>query len=396
MKKILFITTSSLASNPRLVKEFECLKEDYECYVICFRHQDWSLSLSETIKLKNKDVNFIEINRQNSVFQTIKSKVLHKISIAINPVFKKSLKVCAYASNDKTPQLIDSIDNLRKRHTFDKVIAHNLGAFYPALQLSKHQNLDLQLDIEDFYPGEALYYNKNHEKENRMEIMSQSFIKATTITYASEGIKIECQKHFEVGNNTIEMTIINSFNSSDFIRPSFKSTDKLKCVWFSQHIGPNRGLEQVFDTAKKLQEVDFYLIGNKNKAYLDTIDLSDNVILHDIMKQEDLHDFLSNMDIGLALENAEADFNRNICLTNKFLAYSQSGLYVLATNTFGQSQFLDSLDYNAGEIMEGSLQESIVNLNPNLLTTDSRIERWQNAKLFAWENEQLKLKKLLQ
>ena len=118
-------------------------------------------------------------------------------------------------------------------------------------------------------------------------------------------------------------------------------------------------------------------------------------MLHDIMKQEDLHEFLSQMDIGLALENVEADDNRNICLTNKFLAYVQAGFYVLATDTFGQSQFLSSLDYNAGLIMKSSLEKSLQDLDRNLLNTTAKIERWQNAKSFSWGNEQLKLQKLV-
>ena len=113
------------------------------------------------------------------------------------------------------------------------------------------------------------------------------------------------------------------------------------------------------------------------------------------MQQEDLHQFLSQMDIGLALENAQADHNRNICLTNKMLAYAQAGLYILATNTFGQSQFLNSLDYTAGVIMTASLQVELENVNKGELEWDAKIDRWQKAKSYAWDKEQLKLKTLV-
>ena len=336
-----------------------------------------------------------EIDRKTKLLQTIYSKVLHKLAILLNRFFSKNFKIAAFASNDKALQLWLEAKKRSKKTKFSNGIVHNLGAFYAGVKLFGENEIALQLDIEDYYPGEALYFNKKHEMQNRMHIMAHSFLKAKSITYASEGIALECQTHFKVGAETEEVTIINAFKAIDFKKPVSKASDKIKCVWFSQHIGPNRGLEQVFEAAKEIDEIEFHLIGNRNQSYLNGLELSDNVIIHDIMNQEDLHDFLSQMDIGLALENGAADYNRNICLTNKFLAYAQSGLYILATNTFGQTEFLKSIDYDAGTIMETSLLNSLSHLDQNVLTMENKIERWQEAKLFSWENEQLKLKKLL-
>ncbi|MEH6535210.1 MAG: hypothetical protein V7719_02370 [Psychroserpens sp.] len=392
---LLFITTSSLASNPRLVKEFECLKEGYSCYVICFKHHDWSLSLSEAIKAKNKEVHFIEIDRRQSVFETVMSKLLHKLAIIVNPLFQKRFKVCAFASNDKTPQLTSRIKKARRKYQFDKVIAHNLGAFYPAVKLSQFQKTKLQLDIEDFYPGEALYFNRTYEKANRYHTMQASFSHAESITYASKGIEVECKKAFKTNAKINHITIINTFESSDFIKPQKRNDEIVKCVWFSQNIGPNRGLEQVFDAAKVLQGIEFHIIGNSNPDYLKTIDLSPNVKCHDVMSQTQLHEFLSEMDIGLALENRDADFNRNICLTNKILAYAQAGLYIFATDTFGQRDFLKELHYKAGEIINLNVLESLSNFDVTVINHESRMMRWENAKSFSWETEQLKLFKAI-
>jgi len=388
---LLFITTSSLASNPRLVKEFECLKSRYFCYVICFKHHDWSLPLSEAIKARNQEVHFIDIDRTQSVTETIISKFLHKFSIAINPLFKKRFKVCAFASNDKTPQLSLRLKTLRKQHQFSKVIAHNLGAFYPALKLSKFQNSPLQLDIEDFYPGEALYFNKTHEKANRNYIMQSSFSNAETITYASKGIEIECKKMFKTQVESNHITIINAFENEDFIKPQKIPDHKVSCVWFSQHIGPNRGLEQVFEAAKKYPTLEFHIIGNSNVTYLNTVDVSANIKFHEIMDQSQLHQFLSQMDIGLALESKDADFNRNICLTNKFLAYAQAGLFILATDTFGQRDFLNTLSYNAGQLIDLNLATTLANFDTAVLSYENQLKRWEYAKAFSWEQEQSKL-----
>lgn len=395
MTNILFITTSSLASNPRLVKEFETLKNDYACFVLFFKHKDWSLELSEAIKLRNPEVYFVEIDRYTLVFQTLMAKVFHKIAILLNRLISKSFKVCAFASDDKAPQLWFITKKLSKKHNFSHVIAHNLGSFYAAVKLSDKKDVRLQLDIEDYYPGIALYFNKSIEEQNRMQIMSHSFLKADTITYASEGIFLECRKHFISQNKTEHTILINTFNASDFIRPEVQVSNKIRCVWFSQYIALNRGLGEVFHAAEKLPDVEFHLIGNCKKDFENEMAIPDNIIIHDVMEQLKLHTFLAGMDIGLALEPGK-DLNNTIALSNKMIAYAQAGCYILATNTFGQSQFLNALDYQAGQIIHYNLSDTLQNLDMNHLNLHSKIERWQKAELFSWENEQLKLKQLIQ
>lgn len=224
--------------------------------------------------------------------------------------------------------------------------------------------------------------------------MAYSFLRAESITYASKGIELECEKYFKVRNHTKQLTIINTFKANDFSEPKSTTLHPLKCVWFSQNIGPNRGLEQIFEAAKSLSHIEFHLVGNQNPEFLKIITISDNIIFHDIMQQSELHIFLAKMDVGLALEPGK-DLNNLIALSNKIITYAQGGLYILATDTFGQCDFLKSLDYNAGLIMTSSLENALQNLDNDLLSTNSKIGRWKNAKFFSWDYEQLKLKEVV-
>ena len=82
------------------------------------------------------------------------------------------------------------------------------------MQTAKTSSVQLQLDIEDYYPGEGLYFNKAHEKANRMHLMQSAFDRANAITYASEGIALECQKQFEIAKHVKQRTILNAFSSA--------------------------------------------------------------------------------------------------------------------------------------------------------------------------------------
>ncbi len=392
-KNLLFITTSSLAANPRLVKEFESLKATYNCHVICFKHNNWSRKLSMLLKEKNSDVYFIEIDRKKLFFQTVLCKVIHKTSIFLNKFFKQNYLICSFASDEKALQLSLNTSALDNSINFYRVIAHNLGAFYAASKYAAKNNIDLQLDIEDYYPGETFYHNIAREKQNRMYIMLKSFIKADYITYASLGIEQECEKKYKFKKSAIRAIIINSFDSDLFIKPSRIDTNKIKCVWFSQNISPNRGLELVFAAAECYPEIEFHVIGNSKKNFLDSFNLTSNVIIHNIMEQSELYVFLSNMDIGLALEPGK-DMNNNIALSNKMIVYAQCGLYVLATNTYGQAQFLNSLNYEAGKVFLTDLKEALLKFDSSLLSETLKIKRWENAKSFCWESEVNKLKEL--
>lgn len=393
---ILFLTTASLAANPRLVKEFEYLKKHFNCSVVCFTHEDWSAPLSQKIVAANPSVNFVQIDRKKELYATLWSKVLHNIAIRLNPLFKNTLSTAAFASNDKTPQLVKKTMSIVIKQNFTHVIAHNLGAFYPALMAAKKRNVKLQIDIEDFYPGEAPYFNKAYETTNRHKIMQAAFTLANNITYASDGIAKKCKATYKIPNRVKQITVINSFNSTDFVPPNVKKENSLRCVWFSQNMGPNRGLEKVFDAAKEHPNIEFHLVGKRNEVFLEKYSLSKNIILHPIMTQNNLHDFISSADIGLALESINSDENRNICLANKVLAYAQAGLYILATKTYGQKQFLSSLNYKAGELIVKDLTTSLSELNKEQLTIRKKQVRWEQAKAFSWEVEQQKLNNLFE
>ena len=51
LKKILFISTLNLATNPRLFKEIElALNADFEVDVVCFEFDNWSYEFNQQLK----------------------------------------------------------------------------------------------------------------------------------------------------------------------------------------------------------------------------------------------------------------------------------------------------------------------------------------------------------
>ena len=392
-KKILFITTSSLASNPRLTKEINCLSKRFDCYVVSFYHNDWTYPLTIDFQKTYSDVKFYTINRTKLTLLRFISKILHLISIQLNTIFKNQLCIQSFASNDKIFDLIFFTFFIVRNQKFTKVIAHNLGAFYPAYLFCNYHKISLQLDIEDYHPGEKTYFNHKYEINNRLNIMQNCMNKASAITYASKGIYLKCKEIFNINPLTHHETIINSFPLVDFKETISKNDNMINCVWFSQHISHGRGIDELFKVAEKIPNYNFHLIGNKNRDFLSKFDLSPNIYFHEAMEQKELHQFICKMDIGLALEDESADENRSICLTNKIITYAQAGLYVIATDTFGQRDFLTNLNYKTGEIIQTNLYTSLKTINLNDLV--GKEKRRILAQSFSWEKECEKIIKLI-
>ena len=133
--------------------------------------------------------------------------------------------------------------------------------------------------------------------------------------------------------------VLNYFSGSEFKAPAVASSHKIKLIWFSQLISAGRGLEILLSEWSKIQEnFELTLIGSSDLAFSRYI--PDGIKIIQPVSQIELHEQLAQYDIGLALDLTNRDVNRDIALTNKILAYYQAGLYILATDTAAQKDFI--------------------------------------------------------
>ncbi|MDC1505566.1 hypothetical protein N8475_10300 [Winogradskyella sp.] len=381
-KKILYILSGNLSTTPRAVQSLIATQNHYDVTVIGVnRSNDWLTLDAQIVRGLPINYSYVSLGRENVLSWFINS-IKNKVATFLVRLWQQNLKLNAYASSKASIVLIQALQ--KTNVNYDVVIGHSYGSLYPAYRYAQKTKAKFIFDIEDYHPGEA-----GSNPKYISFVLKELLHKADVLTCAAPLISDKIQKLCILKAKPI--LIINCFSENDFEKPTAKADGITRCVWFSQHIGPNRGLEQVFEAAKLFPEVEFHLIGNQYSSYLDMQVLGSNIKLHAIMSQPELHAFLEKMDIGLALESATADGNRNICLTNKILAYAQAGLYILATPTDGQRQFLESLPYKAGELIAHSLGESITKLDGSCLDLPAKINRWQKAKAFSWEHEQLKL-----
>lgn len=115
--------------------------------------------------------------------------------------------------------------------------------------------------------------------------------------------------------------------------------------WFSQTLGPGRGLEAFVDAWSRMsQPSQLTLLGN-GAAYAERllarlpVERRANVVVQGPVPPGELPAVIARHDIGLALE-VRSIRNRDLAITNKILQYLNAGLAVVATRTAGQRETL--------------------------------------------------------
>lgn len=388
--RILFITTHNLATNPRLVKEIDlALSNNYQVSVICYEFENWSKELNEEIKSKwGTSIEYISIPGGHKPFiPWIISTLVSKLS---NTFVSLAFLNLSIYSNKRTWLLLKSLKKIF--YKVDLIIAHNPGSFYPALQFSKSKNIPFAIDIEDYHPGET-----RDEKEIKIikSLQSLVFPSAQYLSAASPMILTNVVNDLEgeVINKT--EVIFNTFLSTEFSTPK-ELTGKLKLVWFSQYISFGRGLEKIISSIEEYNSaIELYLYGKLNDDFYQRFLVNHkNIIIKSPVSQKILHYELSNYDIGLAIEDPNANYNRKLCLTNKIFAYLQSGLFILASDTPAQNSFIESYPGHGviSSMNPDSLSDVIlffINNKENI--RNSRQNRFLSAISASWEKESNKL-----
>ncbi len=168
--------------------------------------------------------------------------------------------------------------------------------------------------------------------------------------------------------------------------------------WFSQTIGPGRGLELLFEALPLLNNpVEIHLRGQYSdsaRRWLEPLvpdEWRDRLFIHSTVPTDQLLDRIAEHDIGLALEVPHCP-SRQLTITNKLFQYLQAGLAVVATDTLGQQEIFSKVStigrlvaHNSSESLAQALNELIRKRGE--LAIAKATARTAAEQLFNWEHQ---------
>jgi len=393
-RKAVILTTHQPAANPRASKEYAALKaKGYSVKMLYAYNAEWSHRIDEEKFSKGELArqDFIEIggNPNNSPFIYLISRIIYRCSLMLSPYlqFFKDMSMARTAFN---------LWLVIKHYPADLYISHYLGSLPAVFRGAKKYDSRKVFDAEDFHRGEQPYYR--NQTKNVIKVENKYLPQVDLITTASPLIKAEYQKIFKAQR----ILNVNNVFSKNFIQElSANRNSNLKLFWFSQHVGPHRGLENIVQAINILphSSVSLTIMGNiRSREYVKLL-LSlanDPGKIHFInpVAPDSIFSIAAKHDIGLAGEVPNC-YNKEICLSNKIFAYLLAGNCILASDMKGQQKFLEE-NPGVGFIYKHndpeSLAEKITYLqnNPTLLKKcKSESLKLASARM-NWEVEQIR------
>jgi glycosyltransferase involved in cell wall biosynthesis len=222
------------------------------------------------------------------------------------------------------------------------------------------------------------------------DLMRQSAYISTTSHAMSEAL------HKTLGG-TRPIVITNSFP----LQPEPGLTHQVgppAFFWFSQTIGPGRGLELFIAAWSKIRESSrLCLLGDVDAAYRENLigrlpqKRRDWLEFLPITSPENLPAVIARHHIGLALEPS-IPANKDYTISNKILQYFNAGLAVIASNTTGQREALTRAP-GAGYVVTLSETGELTRLLDSMVADRGRLvamgaaARRAAEEHYCWEKE---------
>lgn len=338
-KRIALLTAGHLSSCPRLIKEAELLsKNGYDISIVYLNSIPHIAILDRNIIIQHKNWDFHEVNWDNS-FETFTSRLYYKLF----NLFRNSSKYVQSTSK----KLIDKIVSINA----DLYIAHHPSVLVAASLAAKKYNAKYAYDIEDAFPfiEDGCYWDNPNLKVIALE---KEYIAKTAYTTVASPLYADVyMKLYNLPKPPI--SLLNVFNIEDnkIEYLDRKDLQKVSFYWYSQTVGLNRGLQDLFQAINGLPENSFELhvrgmctdeVKNSLLSLVKSKELLSNIYFHSSVSMDELSIRNKEHDLGFALETA-TNLNKDLCISNKIFDYLRSGLMVVATNTRGHRYITNEL-----------------------------------------------------
>ena len=384
--------------NPRLVKEADSLcNAGYDVTVLCCYWNQWGAWFDkQLIPTKKWKAISAAGDPENDKFTYFLSKVFYRIAKYINGV--TGGKILADVAVSRAAYFLN---RAAKKHKADIYITHHLGALPAAIAASKLHNAPCGFDAEDFHRNETSDDINNPDVILKTAVENKYFPQVSYLTASSRQIAQAYQQIFGGLEPTVLLNVFPKSNCK-----VTESKGPVKLFWFSQTIGPNRGLNDVISALQMLDAINFelHLLGDTLPGGSDfvTAILSSGITvkLHAPIHPDEIIPFANQFDIGLALEN-KAPINRDICLTNKIFTYMQAGLAIIASDTTAQEDFVTKNPtigdtYPAGNAKAMATILSNYYNDRQLLTTAKNEALRLGHEQYNWEVEGIKFLEIVE
>lgn len=222
----------------------------------------------------------------------------------------------------------------------DLYIAHYPAALPAAALASRLHNSRYAFDAEDFHLGDPPDSPRFHTQRALTRAIESRWLSgASFITAASPGIAKAYLSTYRLPIPTVVRNVFPLVQAPSTPTPRGSVSPGPTLYWFSQTIGPHRGLECALHALALARcKPHFHLRGIIHSAYRsELIDLArhlgveNHLHFHTPSSPETMEKLASVYDVGLVAETGCTP-NRRIALTNKLFSYALAGIPIILSD----------------------------------------------------------------
>ncbi len=342
VKRICVVTAGHLSTCPRMLKAADALHEaSYAVRVVCTNHLPWAKAADvEVRRTRAWPLAVVDYDRNSAPLNYFRSgvrfRVAQEVARVLSPA-RSPLALAELAFGRVHSEMVRAV----LAESADFIYGGTSGGLAVVAAAAHRARVPYALDLEDFHSAAqdeaptASFIHGLAERIERCILPGAAFLTAAGPAIAS-AYADKYGVHCIPVNNTFSLPMTPPDITSD-------ARAGLRLYWFSQTVGPRRGLEDAV-RAMGLAGIpgELHIRGNPLPGYLARLrQLTAHaapqlkIIQHPPAPPGDMIRLAQGYDVGLALEQTHV-LNRRICLTNKAFTYMLAGLAVMFTDTPGQ------------------------------------------------------------
>jgi len=394
MARICIVTGAHLCRNPRVVKEASALAEAGHKVTVLGPATDDALTrtdaaLSDAAAWSHRYV--VDLRPQAGLTSTL-YRLRRRVAVEVKRRLDRDLaSSIGYGMGAM-------LAAARKEHA-DLTIGHQEVGTWVCAQLAR-DGLRIGVDIEDWYskhPHPSEY--RHHpiallERVERQALRQASYAITTSHALANGLAEAYGVPPLDVVYNAFPWAERDLLDDTPRDRLDRSS---LSLHWVSQTIGPDRGLDDLFDALRQVRTpVQVHLRGQLPEAHESWLHSafpseSHQLHVHDLVPPGELLARIAEHDIGIALEISEIQ-SRDLTVTNKILHYLLGGLAVIASRTSGQAEIASHAP-NAVALVDHGDVSALAAAIDAWATDESMLAAARSAALdaarrtFSWEQQ---------
>lgn len=397
-QRVCIITPWAIGSNPRVVKEADALHEaGWQVTVIATRTMACVEARDAALKARVK-WSLIQIDLRNPT----KWRLYRLFQIAMRKSFEMTRIRCLanFAFSAFTLPLI----NAARKVAADIYIAHYPAALPAAALAAKWNGAKFAYDAEDFHLGDWIDAPQyDYDRLLVRSIEGQYLPNCSSITAAAPGIADAYVEAYAIPRPRVILNVFPLSQSPSQLLGMGTARPGPSVYWFSQTIGPDRGLESaVIAIGLAKTRPHLYLRGTLALGFQDELKRLAN--LHGARERihilspglpDEMEGLASVYDLGLCGETSHTANNAR-ALSNKLFTFLLAGVPPIMSNTPAQCAFAAETGLN-DQIYPINDARALAGLFDRFLGDPTQLARararaWKLAReRYCWEVERSSL-----